>query len=284
MRDTVYIYNGERRQSSVLSMMVQNFGIPFAKNGMKTVPIFAEDILKGEWIDNAAAIIFGGAESTIFRNALSPDGIFRKDIIRDAHQAGVHFAGYCGGAFIGWDHVEFKGAFNYKRQGEGFGLYPRKSFGAAAGFTPNDFTGRSDSAAIIPLYHPATGRNFRSLYCCGPYFPLDDMPPDAAPIAIARHPVTGEEVVMGVQIPAKNGCGSVTLYGHHPEYLADFIDFRTREIPSLPIEDARLRAEAHSHARSILLGYNLMLYDLKTAMGLMPDKPQPLIVPQPALG
>ena len=279
MKDTVYIYATESASSSVLAMMLKNFGLSFSKNGLKVKPIFGAEIVKGNWIDNAYALILGGAESTIFRKALSPDGSFRKDDIQAAHRAGVHFAAYCGGAFLSHESIVFKGEGNYFRQGEGLGLYPRKSFGAASGFTPKDFTGMSDSAAIISLRHQSTGKYFHSLYCCGPDFPVEGLPDNARPLATAVNPITGKEHVMAVQIPATDGLGSISLYGHHPEYLSEFINFRTREVPSIPHEDERLRAEARRDQYGILLGFNLMLYDLKTAMGLSYE-PQRLIVPQ----
>lgn len=278
MKDTVYIYADPKKDHSITAMMLENFGQSFAKNGLKVKPIFATEILQERWIDQAAAIIFGGAESTKFRKALSQEGIFRKDIIQRAHNEGVHYIGTCGGAFIGWDHIHFTGSDDYVRVGEGFGLYPRKSFGAPSGFTPKDFNGRSDSAAILSMKHKPTGRYFHSLYCCGPHFPQEDMPDNAHALASAVHPISGKEHIMAVQIPAIDGRGSVSLYGHHPEYLAPFIDSRTREFNSLPIEDERLRRNAYQNGYGILLGFNFMLLDLKTAMGLSYE-PQRLIVP-----
>jgi len=279
MKDTVYIYVGESIDSSVHAMMMQNFTLSFSRNGLKIQPLSSEDLLQGRWINNAFALLWGGGESTSFRKSLSPQGKFRKDIIQNAHQAGVHFAGFCGGGFMAWDHVTFTGEHDYKREGEGFGLYPRKSNGAVVGLTPKNFTGMSDSAAIIPLRHKASGKHFHALYCCGPHFPVEDMPENAKPLAISIHPITEQEHIMAVQIPALQGRGSVSLYGHHPEYLPDYIDFRTREVPSIAHEDERLRREAAHNHYGITLGFNLMLYDLKTAMGLS-YQPQRLIVPE----
>lgn len=281
MKDTVYIYAGEQKRSSVLAMMLRNFGQSFARNGLKVAPVFGCDLLEERWRQDAFALIIGGMESTIMRNALSPGGVFQKHLIQDARADGVHIAGFCGGAIMGYDQIEFKGANGYARAGAGFGLYPRKSFGAASGFTPKDFTGLSDSAAIISLKHAPSNKFFHSLYCCGPDFPAHDMPEETRILATARNPQTGENHIMAVQIPSRDGCGSVSLYGHHPEYLSDFIDFRTREVPSIPLEDDRLRAEAARNAYGILLGFNLMLSDLKTAMGLRYE-PHHLIVPEMA--
>ena len=164
MKDTVYILLGNK-PSSVLSMMIKNFSASFSKNGLKTSPLFLDEVLDGRWIDNAFALIVGGAESTIIRRALSPDGFLRKDIIQDANQRGVHYVGFCGGAFMAWESISFQGDNGYSRGGEGFGLYPRDSLGAPSGFTPKNFTGMSDSAAIISLKHIPSGKFFHSLYC-----------------------------------------------------------------------------------------------------------------------
>lgn len=276
-RDKIYIYAGEQPQSSVLSMMLSCFGESFARNGLAVAPIFGAELLEGAWMRDARAIIIGGMESTILRNALSPHGVFQSGLMCAARERGIHYVGFCGGAFMAWDEIRFRGDGDYYREGPGFGLYGGVSHGAARGFTPKDFTGASDSAAIIPLRH-ASGRYFHALYCCGPYFPASTIPPGARVLASARNLRSGEDTIFGVQIPAAGGHGSVSLYGHHPEYSADFIAYRTREVPSIPAEDARLRREAAWNTYGITLGFNLMLYDIKTAMGL-PIDPHRLLTP-----
>ena len=270
-KNTIYVYVGPNVARPVSTMLMDNFAHAFAPNGLRVKPLTPAQILEGTWAKDAFALVWGGGEATQFRKALTVGQDFRKEAIVEAHNNGTHFVGFCGGAYLGMEHIVFEGAEGYRRQGEGFGLWPQRSPGPVIGLTPSAYSSNSDSAAIVQLHHKDTGRNFASLYCCGPYFPENALPQGAKTLATTSHPVTGQDYIMGVQMPAAEGRGSVTLYGYHPDFTTDFIIHRTKQAPSiesLAMHDRRLQREAHDNRDGILMGFNLMLRDLKSGMGL----------------
>lgn len=112
---TIFVYNGEGSLKNSLQMLLRGLQSTVDSSIHNVLTITPEDIIKGSWAKDAAAICFGGGYDLGFIRALGPVGIRN---IRDYVYRGGSYLGICAGAYFGCEHIYFDEGGNLEVCGE----------------------------------------------------------------------------------------------------------------------------------------------------------------------
>lgn len=101
---TVFVYDGEGSQKTSLQMLLDALYSTVDNSAHNVRTITPEEIIKGTWRRDAAAICFGGGYDLGFIQALGRNGIKH---IRDYVSKGGSYLGICAGGYFGCEYIYF---------------------------------------------------------------------------------------------------------------------------------------------------------------------------------
>lgn len=233
MKRIVYIYDGEGslpRSRTLLQSAVQHCLCP--QNHVVST-ITPEQIIKGDWRDECAAMILGGGYDLGYIRALGQTGI---KMVRDFVLDGGAYIGFCAGGYFGCDHIEFDKGGKLEVCGERhLKFYPGKCIGPVVpAFEYNSDKGME---ALFVTFHASQSAgnhkefSFQTYVNGGGYFvpypasSMDRFPHIECVETLATYTsVPGQfPAIVRTEVGRKGGVAVLT--GPHPEFSAFQLDF-----------------------------------------------------------
>ncbi|XP_076471975.1 uncharacterized protein LOC143301515 [Babylonia areolata] len=142
----VYVYQGPGASQVSSSLLFSSLRRCLCAASYRVLPISPQEIRKGDWVENCAAVVFGGGYDLGFLDALGQQGT---KVIRRYVLNGGTYLGICAGAYFACDYIQFEKGSKMEVCGpRPLQFYPGQCLGAV---TPNFKYGSERGAAALPI-------------------------------------------------------------------------------------------------------------------------------------